>query len=265
MEISKHTPGSFCWAELATTDQAAAKRFYSELFGWGFNDVPIGPDSVYTMLQLRGKELGAIYQLGQEQVEHGTPPHWLSYVAVESADLSGQTITAAGGKLLMEPFDVFDAGRMAVAQDPAGASFAIWQPRKHIGAQVKDETNAMCWNELATRDIAAAKSFYGKVFGWNAVTNEAGPTTYTEFYLGAPKKSQGVGGMLQMTQEWGNIPPFWTIYFAVDDCDATVGKAQTLGAVVRVSPTDIPNVGRFAVLVDGQGAGFCVIKLNQIS
>src|SRR5574341_2522975 len=156
MEVSKHTPGTFCWVELGTTDQSAAKKFYSELFGWGVNYLPMGPDSFYTMLQLRGKDVAALCQLSPEQLSQGIPPHWLLYVAVESADEAAKAVTAAGGKTMMEPFDVFDAGRMTVAQDPAGATFGIWQARKHIGSQINNETNTFCWGELATRDMGAA-------------------------------------------------------------------------------------------------------------
>jgi predicted enzyme related to lactoylglutathione lyase len=198
-------------------------------------------------------------------LEHGTPPNWLSYVAVENADETARSIAAAGGKLLMEPFDVFDAGRMAIAQDPAGASFAIWQGRRSIGAQLKNQPNTLCWNELATREIAAAKDFYGKVFGWNAVTKGHGATTYTEFFLGDPAQRNAAGGMLQMTKEWGEIPSHWMVYFAVTDCEAIANKAQSLGAEICVPPTDIPEVGRFAVIKDGQGATFSVITLNDRS
>src|SRR5262245_9257990 len=170
MEISKHAPGTFCWVELATTDQRGAKKFYSELFGWSANDMPMGPDSFYSIMQLRGKDAAALYQLDQEQRARGVPPHWNLYIAVESADEAAKAITAAGGKTMMDPCDVFDAGRMCVAQDPTGATFAVWQPGKNIGVQVSNEANAFCWGELATRDAAAATAFYGKVFGWGAKT-----------------------------------------------------------------------------------------------
>ncbi len=257
MEVSKHTPGTFCWVELSTTDQSGAKKFYSELFGWGINDMPMGPDSFYTMLQLRGKDVAALCQLSPEQLSHGIPPHWLLYVAVESADEAAKAVIAAGGKTMMEPFDVFDAGRMTVAQDPAGATFGIWQGRNHIGARINNEVNTFCWGELATRDTAAATAFYGQAFGWKAKT---GDPAYTEFHLG----DQPFGGMLTMTAEMEGVPPHWAPYFAVDDCDATAEKAKSLGANMCVPPQDIPNVGRFAVIADPQGAVFSIIKLTQL-
>ncbi len=261
MEVTKHTPGTFCWVELGTTDQAAAKAFYTELFGWGINDVPMGPDSFYTMLQLNGKDAAALYQLDQNQLAQGIPPHWMLYVAVESADETAKAIAAAGGTVMLEPFDVFDVGRMAVAQDPTGAVFAIWQPRSHVGAQVNNELNALCWHELATREAQAAADFYGQVFGWNAQVKEFGPMAYTEFYQG----DQPVGGMFTLTPEMGEVPPHWMAYFAVDDCDAKAEKATSLGANVIVPPQDVPTVGRFATIQDPQGAVFSIIKLVNLS
>ncbi|MCG3163540.1 MAG: putative glyoxylase CFP32 [Acidobacteria bacterium] len=255
MEVSKHTPGTFCWFELGTSDQQAAKNFYSELFGWSVNDVPIGPDSFYSMMQLRGKDVAALSQLAQEQLAQGVPPHWLLYVAVESADEAAKAVNAAGGKTLMDPFDVFDSGRMTVAQDPSGATFGIWQARNHIGARIINEANTFCWGELATRDAAASSAFYGKVFGWKVKT---GDPAYAEIHL----DGQPFGGMLTMTAEMEGVPPHWSPYFAVDDCDALVEKAKSLGANTCVPPQDIPNVGRFAVLADPQGAVFSIIKLN---
>lgn len=259
MEISKHTPGTFCWVELGTTDQNAAKAFYSELFGWSVNDVPMGPDGVYTMFQLNGKDVGAAYQQGQDQISQGVPPNWLSYIAVENANDAATAITAAGGTVIMGPFDVMDVGRMAVVQDPGGATFAIWQAGNGIGAQLKSENNTFCWNELATRDVEAAKTFYSTVFGWNAVTKGDGPMTYTEIDL----NGQQFGGMMKMAAEWGEMPSHWMVYFAVADCDASVQKVESLGGKVCVPPTDIPNTGRFAVLQDPQGAFFSVIQLTH--
>lgn len=265
MEVSKHAPGAFCWIELGTTDQAAAKRFYTELFGWSFNDVPMGPDSFYTMLQLSGKDVAALYQMDKDMLAQGIPPHWQSYISVENADETAKAITAGGGKLMMEPFEVGEHGRMAVAQDPTGAHFAIWQPRQHIGVGVVNENNALCWQELATGDAATARDFYTKVFNWQTQTRDDVGMPYTEFYLGAPGQSQVAGGMMQMTSEYAGIPPHWMLYFAVADCDAAAEKATSLGGNVVVPPSDIPNVGRFAVIADPQAAHFSIIKLNPRS
>jgi hypothetical protein len=136
VEKSKHDPGTFCWVELATSDGAAAKKFYTSLFGWTVDDVP-GGGGIYTMLQKNGKDAGALYQLGPEQ--QGVPPHWNSYVCVQSADGTAAVAKKLGGNIIMEPFDIMEHGRMAVVQDPTGAVFSLWQPKGHIGAQVVNE------------------------------------------------------------------------------------------------------------------------------
>jgi predicted enzyme related to lactoylglutathione lyase len=259
MEVGEHTPGTFCWVELGTTDQQAAKKFYSEIFGWSANDVPMGPDSFYSMMQLRGKDAAALYQLDREKLAQGIPPHWMLYIRVKSADEEAKAIAAAGGKILMEPFDVFDAGRMCVAQDPTGATFALWQPGKNIGLGINNEMNAFCWGELATRDADAATAFYTKVFGWKTKTGNAGPMAYTEVSVGG----QQFGGMYTIPAEMAGMPPNWMPYFAVDDCDAKAGQAKSLGANLIVEPQDIPNVGRFSYIADPQGAVFAIIKLNN--
>jgi predicted enzyme related to lactoylglutathione lyase len=257
-DVNEYAPGTFCWVELATSDTAGAKRFYTELLGWQTEDTPAGP-TTYTMLRLRGKELGGLYALGPDQKAQGVPPNWLSYVAVKSADEAAGKITAAGGKILQPPFDVMEHGRMAVAQDPTGAHFAVWQGKQTIGARVVAEPGARCWDELWTKDTQAAGRFYASVFGWTTHEQEmaSGSGTYTVFKLGEVP----VCGMGAIPSDWGAVPPHWLVYFAVDDCDARVARARGLGAQVKLPPVDIPNVGRFATLQDPQGAAFAVIKL----
>jgi len=144
-----------------------------------------------------------------------------------------------------------------VIADPTGAHFCIWQPKQHKGVGVKGETNSLCWNELLTNDTERAKDFYTKLFGWTSKT-DSGPMAYTEWING----EEHIGGMMQIQPHMGPMPPNWGIYIAVDDCDGKVAKATSLGARTYVPPTDIPNVGRFAVLADPQGAVFNIIKLN---
>lgn len=251
-EVTRHEPGSFSWAELATTDAATAKKFYTGLFGWTFVDSPAGPDMVYTMLKKRDKSVGALYGMGPNQ--KGVPPHWNIYVTVESADQSAKKAKDLGAKILAEPFDVMDVGRMATVQDSQGATLCLWQPRKHIGTEVVDEPDVMCWCELDTNDTGAAGKFYAALFGWS--TKVGGD--YTEFQLGG----KSIGGMMKIPKEWGPVPPNWLTYFAVSDCDAAETKARGLGGKAIVPSTTIENVGRFAVLQDPQGAVFAVIKLN---
>jgi predicted enzyme related to lactoylglutathione lyase len=258
-EVKEYTPGSFCWVELGTTDAKEAKKFYADIFGWDSNDIPAGPDFVYTMLQLEGKDLAALYPLQEEQKSQGVPPHWLSYVSVSNADEVVVKAKSLGGTVLHEPADVSDAGRMAVLQDPTGATFAVWQPNKNIGAQIVNQPGSFCWNELVTGDKEKAGKFYTDLFGWNSKDQDMGVGTYTEFSNG----DRPAGGMFQITKEMGNVPPHWMVYFSVEDCDKSVEKSKSLGAKIVVPPTDIPEVGRFSVLQDPQGAVFSIIKLSN--
>ncbi len=257
-EMTEYTPGTFSWVDLGTTDGEAAKKFYGNLFGWDLTDFPAGEAGVYTMAQLNGKDVAALYQMGEEQQAQGMPPCWNSYVSVANAAESAEKVKQLGGNVLTEPFDVMDAGRMAMVQDPTGAVFAIWEPKTHIGAKLVNEPGTLTWNELATGDTAKAGEFYAGVFGWGVEVQKMPTGDYTIFNNGDRPNA----GMMPMLEEWGDdIPPHWLVYFAVDDCDASVEKAKELGAKIAMPATDIPDVGRFAVVQDPQGAVFSIIKM----
>lgn len=256
-EVTHHTPGSFCWVELGTTDVTAEKKFYASLLDWEYQDVPAGP-MTYTLARRKGKDIAGLYELTEDMRKQGVPPHYMSHVATTNADETAKKAQGLGGTIVMPPFDVMDVGRMAVIQDPTGATFAVWQPKQHIGAGLINEHGALCWNELMTKDTAAAKKFYTSLFGWIAQDQDMGPMgTYTMFMnAGRP-----AGGMMQITPNMGPIPPNWVVYFAVDDVDARARKAESGGAKLMVPPRDIPGVGRFSVMTDPQGAAVAIITL----
>jgi len=189
----------------------------------------------------------------------GAPPHWSTYVNVESADDTMAKVEAHGGTVYMPPMDVMEAGRMAVFGDPSGAALGLWQPGDHLGAQLVNEPGTYCWSELMTEDLAGAKSFYKAVFGWDAETQGAeGPGGYTEWKVGG----RSIGGMMAKPPTMpANVPPFWGVYFAVADTDASLLKAQELGASVLMPAADI-EPGRFAVLSDPGGAMFSILALK---
>jgi len=247
-KYDKHDPGTFCWFELHTSDGEAAKRFYCDLFGWTPNEMPMGPDQPpYIIAEIDGRQVGAMYQNKE------MPPAWLAYVCVDSADDSTAKAKSLGATPTSDPFDVFDIGRMCVIQDPEGAHLALWQPKKHVGVGVKNEVGTFCWAELQTRQRDQARDFYTQLFGW---TPKESPE-YLEFHRG----SEAVGGCMTMQpQVPAQVPAHWMIYFWVDDVDAAVQKANAGGARTMVPPMDIPNVGRFSVLSDPQGAVFAVFK-----
>ena len=256
-QTTSFAPGTFCWVELGTSDGEAAKKFYTELFSWDFIDNPMGPGMVYTMLKQEGKDVAGLYQLMPDLKAQGIPPHWLSYVSVTSADEAAAQATEAGATLMNGPFDVYTIGRMAVVKDPTGAVFALWQAGTHQGSGIVNVPNSFCWNELGTNDTVKAAEFYTTVFGWAANVQDMGPTQYTMFVNG----ERPAAGMYALTPEMGNVPPHWTVYFAVQDCDATAAKAESLGAKTMTPPADIPGIGRFSLLLDPQGAAFAIIKL----
>jgi uncharacterized protein len=248
---SAHDPGTFCWLELGTSDAGAAKKFYTDVFGWTVNETDMGEGmGMYYIFQKGGRDAAAMYQIGPQQ--QGMPPNWMSYVAVTSADDVAAKAKSLGGNVIMDPFDVWDFGRMTVLVDPQGAHVAVWQAKQHIGLGARDESDTLCWNELQARDVDAAKKFYPALFGWTMKES----LEYTEWQSGG----KSVGGMMQ-SQAPPQVPAHWLPYFAVDDCDATVAKATAGGAQTIVPPMDYPNVGRFSVLSDPQGAVFAVIKL----
>lgn len=256
--VTQHAPGTFSWPELSSKNADEAKKFYAALFGWTYDDQDMGSDGVYSMILLKGAPVGALYTMRKEEAAQGVPPHWASYVTVENVDATAAKAKQLGGQLMMEPFDVFDFGRMVAVRDPQGAAFCLWQANKHIGAHVLGETGALVWTELLTTDAKAAEGFYTQLFPWK--------TTQMPSLTGGPytifKRSDadnGAAGMLQITPQMGKMPPHWIPYFAVDDCDAIVAKAKGMGAQVHMPPTDIPNVGRFSVLGDPQGAAFAII------
>jgi uncharacterized protein len=255
-DIDSLPPGSFCWPELATTDQKSAVMFYRELFGWEGNDQPIGPDDMYSMFKLRGREAAAAYTMRADERQMGIPPHWNTYISVKNADDAAKKAQQLGGKVIAPAFDVMDAGRMAVLQDPTGAIFEVWQAKRHVGTRVQGEAGALCWTELATRDTKAAEAFYTQLFGWSAKTGSAdSPMPYTEFSLGG----RGIGGMMPMPPMVpAQVPAYWMPYFQVDDVDAVLANAANRGASTVVPASEIPKTGRFAVIADPQGAIFAV-------
>lgn len=259
MSPTHHDPGTFCWSELVTSDATGAKEFYSRLMGWETEDDPIPGGGVYTMIRLAGGNVGALYEQSEEMRSEGVQPTWLSYVTVEDAVATTARARELGGSVMKDASDVFDIGSMAVLRDPTGAPFAIWQPKRHTGTDHTDgKPGSVTWHELTTRDSEAAAAFYAGLFGWEAHSMEMpGGHRYTLFMSGERQRA----GMIQMTEEWGDAPSHWMVYFSVADCDASAALAGELGGQVCVPPTDVEGVGRFAVVNDPQGGFFSIVKL----
>jgi len=254
--IDKHPAGSFCWIELATTDQKAAKDFYSSLLGWTPQDSPIGPSEFYTIFKLDGRDAAAGYTLRADQRAQGVPPNWIIYIAVDSADQSAAKAKQLGGTVVMPAFDVMDLGRMAVIQDPAGAHFCVWQAAKNTGIGIAHVAGTLCWADLSTPDTKRASEFYSGLFGWQIMADEKDKSGYLHIKNG----DHFIGGVPPAAHRQPGVPPHWLAYFWVDDVDASASKAKQLGANLYVDPMTIENVGRMAVIADPQGAVFAIFN-----
>lgn len=255
--IDKYAPGDFCWMELGTTDQNAAKSFYTSLFGWTFSDFPMGPNDLYTMFSLEGRNVGAAYTLRKDQREQHVPPHWMLYVSVESADDGASKAAKLGGTVLAPAFDVYDVGRMAVLQDPTGAVFSVWQAKSHAGMGIAGVDGTFCWADLSTPDRELASKFYSGLFGW---TFNLGEDKDPDGYLHIKNGENFIGGVQTVAHRPANVPPHWLPYIYTSDCDASADKAKKLGANFHLPPMTMENVGRFGVVADPQGAVFAIFQ-----
>jgi uncharacterized protein len=278
LERSEYPPGVPCWVDTSQPDPESAARFYGGLFGWEFEDrMPSDAPGNYFVAKLHGRDIAAV----GSQMEGSPPtPVWNTYIAVDNADDATAKIAKAGGSTLAEPFDVLDAGRMGVFADPSGAVFSVWQAKQTKGAQLVNEAGTWNFSDLNTRDFDGAAAFYGDVFGWVAGALEGGGMEFTFLRLpgygdflertvqpglragqeeaGAPPEfADVVASMVRMTSDRfpDDVPPHWSVTFAVDDTDATASRAEELGGTLMAPPMDAGPT-RIAVVRDPQGAVF---------
>jgi predicted enzyme related to lactoylglutathione lyase len=270
-ERDGYIPGVPCWIDTSQPDPDAARSFYGGLFGWEFEDaMPPGSPAKYFVARIRGGDVAAV-----GSIPEGLPATamWNTYIWVDDAEETAAKARAAGGGVAMPPFDVMEAGRMAVLTDPEGADFCVWQPNNHKGAKVVNEHGALNFNTLATRDRAAAEAFYGAVFGWQTLAIPAGVMWTLPGYgdhleekspglrdqmaqMGAPDRFIDVVAALNPIADGdSDTSPHWGVTFAVDDAAAVAAKARDLGGDVVSGPTDAPWA-RVTVINDPQGASF---------
>lgn len=245
--------GTPCWIDVMVDDPAAAKTFYSGLFGWDIQDGP--PEAGgYSMCMLNGRPAAAIMPKPEG---NPAPTVWSTYLAADDLEKTVAKAKEAGSTFMMEPMDVLTAGRIAFGMDPTGAPYGLWQGRDHKGVGVFNEPGALVWNELMTRDYEGAKAFYGSVFGY---TYEEVGEGFTYSTLKRASDGEVVGGLGELDASTpADVPSCWTAYFLVEDCDASVAKAAELGATISREPWDTP-FGRMATLTGPQGEVFALIK-----
>jgi uncharacterized protein len=240
-ERTSYPPGTFSWAELATSDADAAKTFYTSLLGWEYEDNPVGDDQVYSMALRDGKHVAALFSAAEQ------PPHWNCYVTVAAADDTTAKARDAGGTVMADPFDVMEVGRMAVIGDPTGAILSFWEPRQSIGATLVNTPGAMTWNELVTGDIETAMRFYGEVFGW---TFEEIPDAGGYHVIRNGERANG-----GISPQDG--PSNWLPYFGHEEVNRALSEISGLGGQVLAGPIQMPQ-GAIGVCADPQGAVFAL-------
>jgi predicted enzyme related to lactoylglutathione lyase len=274
-EQDRYIPGVPCWIDTTQPDPEAAVDFYRGLFGWEFENVmPPDAPGTYHVARIRGGDVAAVGSLPEGAPRVAT---WNTYIWVDDADETAAKVRAAGGTVLSEPFDVGDAGRMAVLADPAGAAFCAWQAKQHRGAAIVNEPGSLNFNELHTRDVAGARSFYGDVFGWEALgvgdSMMWALPAYGDFLasrtpglreniaeMGAPPRfEEVVASLIPIPDDQPDTPAHWSVTFAVDDADAVAARAAELGGRVVAGPVDGPWV-RLTIIADPQGATFTASK-----
>lgn len=257
-ERTSYAPGTPCWVDLATPDLEAAERFYGAVFGWEIPELPNSAEmGGYRRAKLGGRDVAGAMPLMQE----GQPPAWSTYISVDDADAIARAVQENGGTMIAEPMDVATYGRLAIFTDPEGAFFGIWEPADFAGAELVNEPGTFGWNELGTRDPAAAKQFYGAVFGWEY---DEEPSDRVGTYTIAKVGDAMVAGMIDMNalEMPAEIPANWLVYFIVADADAALDQIRSGGGSVMNGPIDIPP-GRFAVVADPFGAAFAVMQPNE--
>lgn len=277
LERDRFPPGVPCWVDVTLPDPPAAASFYARIFGWELEDVmPAGAPGHYFIARLGGREVAAV----GSQIEGAPPaPSWNTYIGVEDAEASAARVREAGGRVLVDPFDVMAAGRMAVCADPAGAVFNLWEPGTRKGAELVNAPGSWNWSNLNTPDPDGATAFYGAVCGWEAASVTVGALTATMWRLpgyadfleqfdpdmrrrhaepGIPEGfSDAIGWLFPLG---ASERPSWSVAFSVDDIDGVAARAKALGGRVLVAPNDLTGGVRLAVLADPQGGTFSVTR-----
>jgi predicted enzyme related to lactoylglutathione lyase len=268
-EREEYPPGVPCWVETLQPDPRAAQGFYGPLFGWEFagpGPMPGDLPGEYYVARVNGRDVAGIGSLPDAG---GSPVAvWSTYVRVDSADAAVERAKAAAGSLLIGPLEALPAGRLAVLVDPVGAAFGVWEARARKGAQLVNERRTWTMSSLHTTDGERAKAFYGSVFGWQPEPFGSAEAPMTLWRLpgyageeGQPIPSDVVAVMAPTGDVAAAVPPHWNVNLRVDDTDATVEQAVSLGGHVVVPPLDTPGL-RSAAIADPQGAVFSISQLT---
>jgi predicted enzyme related to lactoylglutathione lyase len=252
MSDRKLRPGKFVWFELISSDARKAQTFYADVLGWKIRAFPMGNAS-YDMI-FTGEALDTMIGGFGAPPRAGERSRWVSYVSVEDVDATARAATANGGKLLDAPADLPAVGRSARIADAQGAELCLFKRANGDPPDVDATQGKFFWNELHTRDPQGALTFCKNVLGYTHETMGGPDEPYHVLSRDGVGRA-GVTGHLPTGE-----PPHWLPYVMVDDPDATIARARTLGATVPIGPADIPGIGRFGVLIDPTGATLAVMK-----
>lgn len=250
--------GQFSWVDLVALDMEAARHFYAQLFGWTSGDMDTQGGPHYVQFYANGHSVAGVGQMSEAMKSQGIPPTWNSYINVDDIKSVVARAEELGATVAVPITKIVDAGWMAFLQDPTGGNVGLWQKERHFGAETVNQPGSFCWNELVTRDIEKAREFFGRLLDWQFADNPHSPSKY---YI-IKNDGDDNGGLMQMDEAWGDIPPHWMVYFSVANADETAQRASSLGGNIFVPPFDT-IVGRIAVLADPQGASFSVIQLTD--
>jgi uncharacterized protein len=239
------------WAELLTTDPAAAKKFYAATLGWTYQPFD-GASMPYDMVHRPdGEAIGGITSIPPGM---NYPPHWEMYVAVDNIDDSIAKAQRLGGTSLSGVIDVPGTGRLSTMLDPQGGIFAIIQPAPRAQSpEVEAAAGDVAWRELYTTDVNAAKQFYADLFGWKETgAFDMGPMG-TYYIFG---RAFNLGGMMNKTPDMAQLPTAWGLYFRVANAEGAAAKVTANGGRVLNGPMEVPGGDRIVNCLDPQGASF---------
>lgn len=258
MREPSYEHGQFCWVDLVAHDMHEAISFYSKMFDWDAEHQDTAGGPPYAMFFRDGEVVAGIGQMNDSMIQSGVPPMWNSYIHVDDIAEVVEETKRLDGSVVFGPDQVLDAGWMAYIQDPSGATVGLWQDGNHHGAERVSKTGSFCWNELNTRESEQARKFFGELFEWQYEHNGASPS---EYYI-IKNRDRHNGGILTMTDEWGDMPPHWMVYFVVENVAKETERLQKLGGTLHFGPFDTA-AGPMSVVADPQGGTFHLIALQN--
>ncbi|HYD53736.1 MAG TPA: VOC family protein [Gemmatimonadaceae bacterium] len=252
--------GRIAWHDCMASDLAGARAFYGAVLGWGEQEFPMG-DTPYVMWTVNGAPMGGFMPLPEEAKAHGAPQHWLTYFGTDDVDASTAQVREAGGQVMVPPQDIPTVGRFSVVSDPFGALFALYQPLQPSPEDAAlPAMGAASWHELATTDSVAARDFYGRLLGWEAMDemDMGGGMMYRMF----GRAGSMLGGIFDITEQMQGMPPNWVPYFRVPNLGATIEAVQAKGGTLLNGPMEVPGGDVIAQFTDPQGGYFCAHEVK---